>query len=85
MRNLPFGKKGSISMNSGMNYVWIIIAVVVLFQILVVALPLLTTAGTNLSTGQGGLFTLFGASGILLTVVAAGVIYKVFKAFTAGK
>jgi len=60
-----------------------LIGIVILFQIVTVVLPLVTTAGDNLSA-QGGLFTLFAGGGILFVIIAAVILARVFQDLSGG-
>lgn len=69
--------------SSALKAAFALIGIVILFQIVTVVLPLVTTAGDNLSA-QGGLFTLFAGGGILFVIIAAVILARVFKDLSGG-
>lgn len=83
--NMKASKKASINSATVTTWVAVIIGVVVLFQVIAALFPTLLTAGNTLNESGFPLGSLFVTGGAIWYVMAAGLIYLIFRAFASKK
>lgn len=71
---MRMGQKGSINESVIERYIYIIILVIILFQVLAVMYPLGTTAGSTLNASGFPLGSFFVSGGVVWLLLSAAVV-----------
>jgi hypothetical protein len=75
------GQKGNLTEGSIEKYIYIIILVIILFQVLAVMYPLGTTAGAALNSSGFPLGSFFVSGGVIWLLLAAAVVILLVRSF----
>lgn len=78
-------KKAALKQSSIEQYVMVFVLVLILFKVIASLFPQVTSAGDELNASGFPLAEFFMSGGVLWYLVAAGLLFLVYRSFTSGK
>jgi len=80
--NMKLNKKGSLNSAKIENYILVFVFVLVLFKVIAELFPDVSSAADSLNDSGFPLASLFQGDGVLWYLVAAGLLFLVYKSFS---